>query len=65
MEQDYRNSQGDMYDDLMQDQVYVISGDQMNAGAGVQPVREKRSIPIITIIIIIANVIEWIMCMGV
>lgn len=65
MEQDYRNSQGDMYDDLTQDQVYVIRGDQMNAGAGVQPVREKRSIPIITIIIIIANVIAWIMCIGV
>ena len=50
--------------DIDQDTAYVIRPEQMGGGASPQP-QIKRTIPIVTIALIVANVIAGIMCIGV
>ena len=47
--------------DIDQDTAYVIRPEQMGGGASPQP-QIKRTIPIVTIALIVANVIAGIMC---
>ena len=49
--------------DIDQDTAYVIRPEQMGGGASPQP-QIKRTIPIVTIALIVANVIAGIMCIG-